>query len=146
MVDNNQEYERLQGLGENITPEQKEEMEKYKKMQNEKKVVHRVIAGHNDLFVKHYKFDEMDLEFDIKVKFPNIREQALIQASTERYFEGLGSLMPLNVIKAYRMLATLRECGKDVPDVLAKDEEIYNIYIFNVIAEDFQEWMNTFQF
>lgn len=145
-MDTNAEYERLRGLGDEATPEEKAELEKYKKLQAEKKVVNRVIAGHNDMFEKHYKFDEMDLEFDIKVKFPNIREQAKIQAATERYFEGLGSLMPLNAIKAYRMLATLRVCGKQVPDVLAKDEDIYNTYIFNVIAEDFQEWMNTFQF
>lgn len=140
------EFEELNNFGENMSDEEKAKVEVAEKDKKEQEVITRVIAGHNDVFKKHYKFDELGLEFDIEIKFPNVIEQAKIQAHTERYFEGLGSLMPYRVQEAYRMLATLRVCGKKVPSFLSEDEEIYNIQIFNVIGDDFIKWMNSFRY
>lgn len=141
------DYENVQGLQEELSAEDKMKLEQAETTVKEQEVIKRVIAGKNDMFEKHYKFEELGgLEMNIKVKFPNMIEQAKIQAQSERYFDGLGSLMPLNVVQAYRMLATLRICGKDVPKELSEDEEIYNIYIFNVIGEDFRKWMDSFRY
>lgn len=141
------DYENVQGLQENKTEEEKLNEEKGEKAVKEQKVIKRVIAGKNDIFVKDYVFEELGgLKMTIKIKFPNMIEQARIQAKAERYFEGLGSLMPARVVEAYTMLATLRICGKDVPEMLANDEEIYNIYIFSVIEEDFRNWMDSFRY
>lgn len=140
------EYEKVQGLAQE-TEEDKLNAQKEEKAKEEREVITRVIAGKNDMFEKHYKFEELgDLEFDIKIKFPNIIEQAKIQAQTERYFDGLGSLMPPRAQEAYRMLATMRVCGKKVPEFLEEDDQIYNIYLFNVIGDDFRNWMNSFRY
>lgn len=141
-----EQYDKVEGLGKDLTDEEKATQERVKTREEEKKVVNRVISGHNDVFNKHYKFEEMDLNFDISIKFPNIVEQARIQAKTERYFDGLGSLMPARAQQAYRILATMRICGKDIPGFLKEDEQIYNLHIFNVIGDDFIDWMNSFQY
>lgn len=141
------DYEKVQGLQEEKSAEDKLKVSQVEKAQKEQVVIKRVIAGKNDIFEKHYTFEELGgLELDIKIKFPNMIEQARIQAQAERYFEGLGSLMPQRVVEAYRMLATLRICGKDVPKLLSEDEQIYNIFIFNVIGDDFRIWMDSFRY
>lgn len=141
------EFDKVQGLGEEVSSEEQAKQQQEEQRKEEREAITRVIAGKNDVFNKHYKFEELgNLEFDIKIKIPNALEQAKIQAQTERYFDGLGSLMPLRVQEAYRMLATLRICGKEVPDLLANDEEIYNIQILNVIGDDFRNWMNSFRY
>lgn len=142
-----EEYTRVKGLDEGISEEEKVKIQQHKQRKEEQEVITQVIAGQNDMFEKHYKFEELGgLEFDIKIKFPNIIEQAKIQAQTERYFEGLGSLMPLRAQEAYRMLSALRICGKEVPKFLSEDEQIYNLHILNVIGDDFTQWMNSFRY
>lgn len=108
--------------------------------------INRVLTGKNDVFEKHYKIDELGLEFDIKIKHPNALEQAKIHAKTALYFDGLGRFMSDYLMLAYTTLATLRVTGIDVPDFLKNDEEIYNMNILVVIGEDYRDWLDTFQF
>jgi len=140
-----EQFERPQGL-EAISEEDKALLESIKKQRDTKEKVNRVIKGENDIFDKEYTFEELDLKFTIKIKLPSILEQAKIQAATERMFEGLGSLMPPNVLRAYRMLATIQICGKEIPSIFKDADDIYNISIFDIISSDFQDWMNSFRY
>lgn len=141
-----QQYEPVKGLSPELTEEQKKQVAEYKDYKETKQALAKVIRGHNDVFKKHYDLKELDLEFDIAIRFPNALEQAKIQAQAERYLDGLGSLMSPVVLQSYNMLATLRVCGVDIPDFLKRDEEIYNLHILYVISEDFYEWMNSFRY
>ncbi len=108
--------------------------------------INRVLAGKNDIFKKHYKVDELGLEFDITIKHPNALEQAKIHAKTALYFDGLGRFMTDGIHLAYTTLATLRVVGRDVPEFLANDEEIYNMNILVMIGEDYRDWLESFRF
>jgi len=108
--------------------------------------INRVLVGKNDLFKKHYKIDELGLEFDIEIKHPNALEQAKIHAKTALYFDGLGRFMADSIILAYTTLATLRVCGKKVPDFLANDEDIYNMNLLVMIGEDYRDWLDSFRY
>ena len=108
--------------------------------------INRVLAGKNDIFKKHYKLDELGLEFDIELKHPNALEQAKIHAKTALYFDGLGRFMTDSIILAYTTLATLRVCGTKVPDFLQNDEDIYNMNLLVMIGEDYRDWLDTFRY
>lgn len=140
-----EQFERPQGL-DTVSQEDLQMLAEIKKQKEVKEKVNRVIKGENDVFDKEYAFEELDLKFTIKIKFPNILEQAKVQAATERYFEGLGSLMPPNVLRAYRMLATMQICGKEIPSIFKDADDIYNISILDIISRDFQDWMNSFRY
>lgn len=135
----------LKGIG-NLTPEQQAEKEKNEQREKEVKVINRIIRGSNDVFSKSYNIEELELKFDLKVRFPNIMENAKIQAMVERYFEGLSAYMSPQLVRIYRMLATIHVCGVEVPSILENDEAIYNLQLLGYIADDFQEWMDTFHY
>lgn len=112
----------------------------------EVETINRVIAGQNDIFKKEYKFDELGLEFTIKIKYPNALEQGKIHAQTALYFDGLSRFMPENLMLAYTTLSSLRVCGIDIPDFLKNDEDIYNINILMVIGKDYGDWLDSFRY
>lgn len=131
--------------GENLTDEEIAVL-KYHNDAEERKQLDRIIPGVNNVFSKHYNLEEYGLEFDIKIKAPNIIENGKIQARREAYLEGMGLAVSNFVFQCYQTLATIRVCGIEVPDVLAKDEDIYNLFILGVIGKDFGEWLNSFRY
>lgn len=138
-------------MAEEKTNEQKKE-ELEGKQRDE---VIRVISGHNDTFKKDYKFKEFDLEFEIKLKFPTLMDQTRVSSETEAEFRGLSGFMNQNFTKAVWMAKLIKyqqeKYGDDkeeiyIPKFLRNQEEIYNPTILARIADDFQEWMNSFQY
>ncbi|AMQ66603.1 tail assembly chaperone [Bacillus phage Shbh1] len=127
---------------ENLTPEQREMQERVE----QKKALDRVIRGVNDVFEKTYKFEELDLEFTVKMRYPNAIEVGRIQARLARYLEGMNNYASTYVITVYSTLAAIREVGIDVPEFLDDDEKIYNLEILHLIGRDFQQWMDNFRF
>ena len=136
--------EKLQ-RGENLTDEEVNIL-KYYNDAEERKQLDRIIPGVNDVFSKHYNLKEYGLEFDIKIKAPNIIENGKIQARREAYLEGMGMAVSNFIFQSYQMLATIRVCGVEVPEVLADDKKIYNLYVLGVIAKDYGEWLNSFRY
>lgn len=128
------------------TPEQEEQLSKMKESFEKEAEINRVIRGQNNMFIKEYDLKEMGLKFTLKIRFPNVIEQAKISAMVERYFEGIASYMSPTLIKAYRMLSTIHVCGEEVPSIFKDDTDIYNIQLFSYIAEDFNEWLDTFHY
>jgi len=125
--------------------------------QEEKKEIFRVIAGHNDVFKEDYKFDEIEIEFTIKLKFPSLTDQARVKAVMEQMFGGFATLMnpQSNAYKAYYMLATIEhqinKYGVDteevyIPKLFRNTEEVYNPFILATIYDDYMEWRNRFQY
>lgn len=131
--------------GENLTDEEINLL-KYHNAEAEHKELNRIIPGVNNVFSKHYDLKEFGMEFDIKIKAPNVVQQGKIQAMREAYLEGMGMAVSNFIFQCYHTLATIRVCGVEVPKELERDEDIYNIYILNVIGKDFAEWLNSFRF
>lgn len=123
----------------------REDAEKEKR-QDEKEVVDRIIRGVNDTFEKEYNFDDIGMNFTVKIKAPNAIEIGKIQARLSLYLNGMNNYASEYMLIVYQTLATLRVVGKDLPKELAKDEDIYNLEILYVIGRDFQRWLDKFQF
>lgn len=136
--------ENFQSEKEKHEPLTKEQLE-VKQKQEEKKTIDRIIRGVNDTFEKHYKFDELGLEFTIKIKAPNAIEMGRIQAKVAAYLNGMGNYVSEYISTVYSTLAAIRVTGVEVPDCLDDDEKIYNLDILYVIGRDFQQWLNNFQ-
>ena len=128
------------------TPEQDKQLEEARDTIAKEAEINRVIRGKNNIFIKEYDLKEMGLKFTLKIRFPNVIEQAKISAMVERYFEGIASYMSPALIKAYRMLSTIHVCGEEVPSIFEDDSDIYNIQLISYIAEDFNEWLDTFHY
>lgn len=124
-----------------MTPEERENEVKVE----QKQVVDRIIRGVNDTFTKDYKYEDLGLNFTIKMKAPNALEIGRIQARMSAYLGGMNNYASEYMITVYQTLATLRTTGIDVPKELAKDEDIYNLDIIYQIGIDFQEWLNNFR-
>ena len=124
-----------------LTPEEREEETKGK----QKAAVDRIIRGVNDTFIKHYNFEDMDVQFTIKIQAPNALEIGRIHARMASYLGGMNNYMSEYMITVYNTLATIRVNGKDVPKELEDDEKIYNLDILYEIGRDFQQWLNKFQ-
>lgn len=130
----------LQGFQEK-TPEQRDMEVKVE----QKKVIDRIIRGVNDVFEKDYNFEDIELKFTIKIKAPNALEIGKIQARLSAYLGGMNNYASEYMIVAYQTLATIRTTGVDIPEALAKDEDIYNLDPLYVIGRDFQDWLNNFR-
>jgi hypothetical protein len=123
------------------TPEERE-MEIKKE---QKKVVDRIIRGVNDVFEKDYNFEDLGIKFKIKLRAPNALEVGKIKARTSAYLGGMNNYADEYTLIVYNTLSTLRTTGIDVPKVLEKDEDIYNLDILYTIGRDFQQWLNNFR-
>lgn len=119
---------------------------KYQNTVEEHKQLDRIIRGVNDTFYKEYEFKEYGLSFNISIKAPNAIEQGKIQARREAYLEGMGMAVSPFMFQAFQMLATIRVCGVDVPKALEKDEEIYNLQVLYLIAQDYIGWLDSFRY
>lgn len=128
----------------NNEEETKEERE-VRERKETKEVVDRLIKGVNDVFEKTYDVEELDLHFTIKIKAPNAVEIGQIQARTAQYLGGMGNFVSSYFIIVYQALSAIRVCGKDVPEFLQKDEEIYNLDVLHMIGRDFQHWLESFR-
>jgi hypothetical protein len=123
------------------TPEEREvEVRK-----EQKKAIDRIIRGVNDVFEKDYKYEDLNLEFTIKLKAPHALEIGKIQARTSAYLGGMNNYASEFMLVVYNTLATIRVTGIDVPKFLEKDEDIYNLDILYTIGRDFQQWLNSFR-
>lgn len=128
-----------------LQEEKTREQIELEKRTEEKKVIDRIIRGQNDLFVKHYKMEEFGVEFTIKIQAPNAIEFGNITARMSGYLSGMNNYVSQYMTMVYQTLGLIRVCGKEVPEFLQKDEEIYNLDILYTIGVDFAEWMNTFR-
>lgn len=129
----------------NMTPEEIEEL-KYKARQEKEQTITKVIRGVNDVWEKEYNFKELDLQFKVKVRFPNAREQGRIFALRSSFLGGMDMYQNDDVIQAYQMLATLQEVGEEVPKEFKNVEEIYNLYPLKVMYQDWIDFLNTFRY
>lgn len=135
----------LKGL-DNLTTEQRAEKVEIEKKEKQARAINKIIKGENDTFEKDYDIKELGLKFKLKVRFPNVIEQAKANAMVERYFEGLSAYMSPNLVRMYRMLSIIHICGVEVPSILSDDEALYNVQLLGYIASDFEEWMDTFHY
>lgn len=115
----------------------------------------KVVASHNNTFEKEYEFKELGLKFRLKLKFPTLIDQARVASEVEREFQGLSSLMNQNFTKALyviKMISYQQNKYSDdadaiyIPEFLRKPEEVYNPMILATIANDYQEWMDSFRY
>lgn len=119
---------------------------KYYQEKDENEQIDRIIRGVNDVFEKHYDFqEEWKIEFDIAIKAPNALEQGKIQARREAYLEGMGLAVSPFIYQCYQTLATIRVCGTKIPKELARDEDIYNLNVLYRIGQDYGHWLNSFR-
>jgi len=108
------------------------------------KTLDKVLRGVNDTFTKHYKFEELGLEFDIKVRYPNKRDSAKINSMREDLLDGTGTYQNYMTRMVYQTLCMLSVVGIDVPDYFdldgyARDDVTYEI------GEDINDWLNSFR-
>jgi len=127
------------------TAEETRESIEEKQEQEKRQLIDRIMRGKNDMFVKHYNLPEYNIEFTVHVQAPNAIESGKIQAKTARYLDGMNLYSSQYYVVVYQMLATLRVCGKELPEYLEKDENIYNLDILYIIGLDFAEWLSTFR-
>lgn len=108
-----------------------------------------IIAGHNDVWSKHYNYKEDGgLEFDISIRMPTIIDEGSIRAKQQDYLGGTASYWPEYLSGVYYALALIRVCGVDVPDVFKDDRKIYAVtadWLFN-IYQDFEEYAGRFRY
>ncbi len=115
------------------------------KKAEERAVVDRIIRGVNDTFVKDYDLPEYDMKFTIKIKAPNAIDSGKIHARASAYLSGMNNYASDYLLTVYQTLAAIRVNGVEVPEVLAKDEDIYNLDVLYVIGRDYAEWLGTFR-
>lgn len=130
--------------GEKLTDEEINRL-KYETNEEEISQIDRIIRGVNDVFVKEYDFKEYGLNFTIKIKAPNVKEQGKIQGRREAYLQGMGLAVSPFYYNAFDALATIRVCGVEVPKELQNDDDIYNMYILIEIGRDFGQWLGSFR-
>ena len=131
--------------GETLTEEETERL-KFVKEETTKNKLAVLINGVNNVWERNYTFDEVGVAFKIKVHAPTIVEQGKINALREQYLQGSGSFTPTSMFLAFQMLATIRICGEEIPEILADDDNIYATNILHRVGVDFYDWLNRFQY
>lgn len=138
----------------------KEEIEQRKKQQvqqEKNETIDLVIMGRNNIFKKEYDLPELRLKINLVVKYPTIREQALIEALRSDFLKGTDQNYFVN--RKYEALFTIQENGKDTKVYTTDadgniEEEIPNYFsldgyarpdILNMVAEDLSVWMSRFR-
>lgn len=138
----------------------KEEIEQRKKQQvqqEKNETIDLVIMGRNNIFKKEYDLPELRLKINLVVKYPTIREQALIEALRSDFLKGTDQNYFVN--RKYETLFTIQENGKDTKVYTTDadgniEEEIPNYFsldgyarpdILNMVAEDLSVWMSRFR-
>lgn len=138
----------------------KEEIEQRKKQQvqqEKNETIDLVIMGRNNIFKKEYELPELRLKINLVVKYPTIREQALIEALRSDFLKGTDQNYFVN--RKYEALFTIQENGKDTKVYTTDaegniEEEIPNYFsldgyarpdILNMVAEDLSVWMSRFR-
>lgn len=115
----------------------------------------KVVGQHNNTFDKDYEFKEIGVKFNLRLKFPTLIDQARVSSEAEREFHGMSSIMNNNFTKAVYMIKMIsyqqdKYAGDKeaiyIPEFLRKPEEVYNVLVLAKIADDFQEWMDTFRY
>ncbi|ULF49011.1 tail assembly chaperone [Bacillus phage Darren] len=136
------EYEEVhEGESKELTREEVQE----EQAQEKRKLIDRIMRGKNDMFIKHYNLPEYNIEFTVHIQAPNAIESGKIQAKTARYLDGMNLYSSQYYVVVYQTLAILRICGRELPEYLEKDENIYNLDILYLIGVDFAEWLSTFE-
>lgn len=137
-----------------LTEQEKQERLQAKKEQDvkdEKEVV-KVLSSSNNLFVKDYNIKELDLQFSLSIRVPNLMENAAIEARLQRMFDGIAGLVSYPTAKAYHMYVLLNyeaekhENDKEVkiPEELL-GEEVYSLKPYSIIADDYEKFLERFQ-
>ncbi|AHZ10113.1 hypothetical protein [Bacillus phage Hakuna] len=136
------EYEEVhEGESKELTREEVQE----EQAQEKRQLIDRIMRGKNDMFIKHYNLPEYNIEFTVHIQAPNAIESGKIQAKTARYLDGMNLYSSQYYVVVYQTLAILRICGRELPEYLEKDENIYNLDILYLIGVDFAEWLSTFR-
>ncbi|UXQ88940.1 tail assembly chaperone 1 [Bacillus phage Thurquoise] len=115
------------------------------KKAEERAVVDRIIRGVNDTFEQDYDLPEYGLKFKIKIKAPNAIDTGKIHARTAAYLSGMNNYASEYIYIVYQTLSAIRVNGVEIPDFLAKDEEIYNLDVLYIIGRDYTDWLSTFR-
>lgn len=112
----------------------------------------KVLSSHNNVFKKDYNIKELDLEFTISFRVPNLQENAQIEAELQRMFGGFINLTAPGTQDAYHMYVLLNfqnEKYKDDPEVSIPKfligEDVYSLIPYAVIAEDYGKFLEQFK-
>lgn len=142
--------EARQANNQSITNEEKAIMVG-KKQDDRNDAVSDILTSYNDMWSKDYEFKEDKIKFSIAIKAPTISEKAKIVAMANNFY--LQGGMPYQTQHNYNVfngLATIRVCGKRVPDFLKDDEHMYATiaieYILEKIYLDYSEWLSRFRY
>lgn len=135
----------------------KEIIEERKANKDTFEAIDLVVFGKNDTFRKDYKFEELKLAIHLSVKYPNLLQQASIDATVSELFRGTEQSFYTNRI--YQTLVTINELGKNTKVFLtdkdgSETEEVEDYFaldgharpdILNAIADDLLVWMSRFR-
>ena len=137
-----------------ITEEEKQEKLALKAEQDarDSSKAFKVLNSHNNIFEKDYNIKELDLEFHISFRVPNLQENAQIEAELQRMFGGFVNLTAPGTQDAYHMYTLLNiqaEKYKDDPQVdipkFLIGEDVYSLIPYSVIAEDYGKFLEQFK-
>ncbi len=106
----------------------------------------KVLSGVNNVFRKHYKLAERDLDFHISIKAPSVLDLAEINVAREQMCGGIGKLLPESQFVLFQTMATFKICGEDIPLFLQDPSKIYASDIVVMIGRDYADWLDTFQY
>ena len=112
----------------------------------------KVLNSHNNVFEKDYNIKELDLEFSVSFRVPNLQENARIEADLQRMFGGFINLTSQSTQDAYHMYVLLNmqaEQYKDDPKVnipkFLIGEDVYSLLPYAIIAEDYGKFLEQFK-
>ena len=120
-----------------------------KDIDEKNELVDVIVSGQNDVWTKTYDYTkDGGLKFTISIKAPTIVEEGQIAAMVQRYLGGSAMYWDEYTVGVYHALATIRVCGKQIPDVFKDDDHIYAVtqnWLYN-IGKDFDEWQSRFRY
>lgn len=120
-----------------------------KEIDNKNDLVNMIIHGQNDLWHHDYDYTEDGgPKFTISIQIPNILEQGQIKARVQQYLGGTAMYWDEYTVAVYTALATIRVCGRQVPDVFKDDAKIYAVtsdWLYQ-INQDFEEFQSRFRY
>ena len=136
------------------------EKEALRERENNKKALEAidlVVLGKNDTFKKDYILDELGLAIHVSVKYPNIRQQAKVEALRSDFLGGTAQDYYTN--RRYETLFIINELGKNTKVFLLDEDgnetdEIEDYFsldgyarpdVINIIADDLLVWMGRFR-
>ena len=113
--------------------------------------INDILTSYNDIWSKDYDFNEDHLKFSIAIKAPTIAEKGQIVAMANNlYLQGGMPYQTMHNFNVFNGLATIRICGKVVPDFLKDDDHMYATtaveYILEKIYLDYSEWLSRFRY